>query len=327
MLTRPELLFVLVAVFLYQTNDRPSRFRSIAIALAGFAAIVGPWLLFSFREFGTVIPNTVLVKAGGTQPLTVVRSLSAVSRILQFYVSSMGVLVVAMLTYPLLGRRLEGKPIGFHVAHVVLMISIPLIYLTIAVRGGEGITFRYAAPTIPVLILGGSLCFDRILSRYHSRKVLLVVLAFTVMSMSNISLSILHLPFLKTSVWYVESVLGGYGKWLNQNAAPNDTIACYDVGAIAYYSRRPVVDLIGLNSIEAFPLRHLSGPEGFKNWNALHKYRVRWFVTELYADGDRMVRQLDLPYRICLEEKVPDYLFSFSSRRIERPIYLLELLR
>jgi hypothetical protein len=36
------------------------------------------------------------------------------------------------------------------------------------------------------------------------------------------------------------------GRWLAVNTAPTDTIACFDVGAIKYYSGRRVVDLGGL---------------------------------------------------------------------------------
>ena len=41
------------------------------------------------------------------------------------------------------------------------------------------------------------------------------------------------------------------GEWLAEHTAPNERIAFVEVGAVAFYSRRPVYDLLGLTSPEA----------------------------------------------------------------------------
>jgi hypothetical protein len=36
------------------------------------------------------------------------------------------------------------------------------------------------------------------------------------------------------------------GSWLRRHASPTDSVACVPIGAVGYYSRLPVVDMLGL---------------------------------------------------------------------------------
>lgn len=61
------------------------------------------------------------------------------------------------------------------------------------------------------------------------------MVALVLILAENVPISVLHWPFLKESDRYVEGVMAKYGKWLETNSSPSDTVACYDVGAIADY--------------------------------------------------------------------------------------------
>ena len=45
------------------------------------------------------------------------------------------------------------------------------------------------------------------------------------------------------------------GRWLDRHASPSATLAVNDIGAIAFFSRRPVLDLMGLVTPEILPYR------------------------------------------------------------------------
>lgn len=45
-------------------------------------------------------------------------------------------------------------------------------------------------------------------------------------------------------------------KWIETNASPAEVIASHDVGAIGYFTKRPVIDLVGLVTPEIYPLLH-----------------------------------------------------------------------
>jgi 4-amino-4-deoxy-L-arabinose transferase-like glycosyltransferase len=51
----------------------------------------------------------------------------------------------------------------------------------------------------------------------------------------------------------IEGEMVRVARWLDANAAPSDLIAAHDIGAIGYFSRRPLLDLAGLISPEVIP--------------------------------------------------------------------------
>jgi hypothetical protein len=66
------------------------------------------------------------------------------------------------------------------------------------------------------------------------------------------------------------------GRWLGAHTAPNATIGAHDVGAIAYYSNRRIVDMAGLVTPEVVP--HLRKPDYFAYLDSLF---ARDHVTHL----------------------------------------------
>ena len=56
------------------------------------------------------------------------------------------------------------------------------------------------------------------------------------------------------------------GVWLKENTATGATVAISDVGAVAYYSERPVLDMFGLND------RHIASKKGRMHYKADPRY-------------------------------------------------------
>jgi hypothetical protein len=57
---------LLVAAILYQLEGWRGKIRAVFAALAGFLAVVLPWALYAFREFGTLFPNSGARKLVGS---------------------------------------------------------------------------------------------------------------------------------------------------------------------------------------------------------------------------------------------------------------------
>jgi hypothetical protein len=56
-----------------------------------------------------------------------------------------------------------------------------------------------------------------------------------------------------TDVSIIEGEMVSVARWLDAHAAPGDLIAAHDIGAIGYFTRRPLLDLAGLVSPEVIP--------------------------------------------------------------------------
>jgi hypothetical protein len=114
---------------------------------------------------------------------------------------------------------------------------------------------RYEIPVIPVLIvfgIGGTAAllrlsdtriWARVLSRAAALSVAITLLAFVVVGTRAYA----------TDVSIIEREMVSVARWLDANAAPGDLIAAHDVGAIGYFTRRPLLDLAGLVNPEVIP--------------------------------------------------------------------------
>jgi hypothetical protein len=56
-----------------------------------------------------------------------------------------------------------------------------------------------------------------------------------------------------TDVSIIEGEMVSVARWLDIHAAPGDLIAAHDIGAIGYFTQRPLLDLAGLVSPEVIP--------------------------------------------------------------------------
>ena len=173
---------------------------------------------------------------------------------------------------------------------------VPAVYFVNQLRGGVELTYRYAAPTLPLIAVVGWLGVDRLVAkigRHSIRRTVLVALA-AIAVVGNVGMSILHLPFLVRSNRYVKGVLVEYGQWLDDNAAPTDVVAAYDVGALAYFAHRPVLDLVGLNST-----RGHSASQGSSQRTCCLRFPYRHFARTTWS---RCRRCLSLPTQRCCRD-------------------------
>ncbi len=324
-LLRPEMAYLPVILLIAQLATKAPPWRIASMVLGG-AAIVAPWLLYAGTTFGQVVPVTVTVKQGILQP-----SLGGIAQSLW----TVGSFVLASNAFELLALGLGaalvllapkgGKSAARWLLPLGIVVGLLLTYTANQAFGGERISYRYAAPILPSLVLVGGICAERLAAIFIDRRslnALARIVALMLILSSNAALDYLHLPFLRRSLNYVENVCSKYGVYLNKHANKDDKIACYDVGAIGFYSDRHILDLIGLVSPETLHLRVTAA--NVNDISALPLLKPRFYVLPWLGDSRLILAKLP-PHRVLFWDTVYSYRMSWSTDNTPRQTALLRL--
>ena len=284
-LTRPEgyLLFALsmidsalrIAYCVFRVPCRASRnthhasrftfhVSRLVLPILLFAAIVLPYLLFSLRTSGHLLPNTYHAKA--VVDLFPDRDfLSVAARylildnplLLPFYVWGVFVLLFPALSGSAVADK--GSPKRYASLLGLWSAGLPLVYAWLhAVLYQHG---RYLIPLIPcnaVIGVVGLLEVNQLARRrgwtFIPARAVALVCVLVVLGTAW------RLPTVaRLYAWNVDNINHMHvalGHWLAEHTPPGAVLALNDIGAIAYVSERPVVDLAGLVTPEVVPLLH-----------------------------------------------------------------------
>jgi tetratricopeptide (TPR) repeat protein len=250
-LTRPDaplFAFGWFAVRVLDTAFRPGPLRDpdgmrgIARDLAIFAAPLVPFFLWKFFYYGDILPNTYYAKGGFSLPylqrgfneaLLHLKTLGAWG--------AMPLLAIASIRHPVHGRMLGS---------LGAILALACVYV-IAVGGDVLPVFRLWMPVVPLgcaLVAIGALQIAQWAAKsMHGRRAAwatgLILVLWT-------GWSVVH-----NDSWIGRQhrlyVIGGMkdratAMWLRQNVPPGEPIAATAVGALAYISERPVIDMLGL---------------------------------------------------------------------------------
>jgi hypothetical protein len=258
-LSRPEgyLLFALAMVdFSLQVCKSASlqvgwrRLPWLPVGL--FAAIVLPYLVFSLRTSGHLLPNTYHAKTVAVFSFDL-DFVSVAARylildnplLLPFYVLGIGAL---FRQATLLSLWSVGLPLVY-----AFLVDYTMLY-----QHG-----RYLMPLIPcnaVVGIAGLLEARRLARRRGWRwcgspatlAALIIVLVIAGTAWRLPTMASLY-------AWNVDNINQMHvalGRWAAENTPPGAILALNDIGAITYFSERPVVDLAGLITPEVVPILH-----------------------------------------------------------------------
>jgi hypothetical protein len=272
-LTRPEgvLLVGLVGLALLWQAWCKARWQGILAVVAyglAFAIVISPWLAFNLRVSGQLLPNTFYAKQAEYRALLFLPIWNRLVRILlptltgaQFLLIP-GLLWAALRPHPSTPSRTTHhvSPFIFHLSrstsNTLPFLWWLLTFLAYALRLPVNYQHgRYLIPTIPVLILygvGGTLrllrldleqVWRRVLGRSLLLATLLLLLAFWVLGARAYA----------DDTNFIEGEMVAVAHWLNANTAPDALIAVHDIGAVGYFTQRPLLDLAGLITPEVVP--------------------------------------------------------------------------
>lgn len=257
-LTRPECLLLIPLVWL----ARPITIRRTLVFAIVIGALLAPWVAFNLRTSGSPLPATASAKIEGglVGALSGTRD-SLVTALIQrpwtFEVEWVRWLWSIDVLLPILilpGLWMLWRTCGRAAAPALILVLHPIGMAILAPYRGPGFQEgRYSIQLLPLAIAVAMAAGAAAPDRWRGR-------AARVVALGLIAGVLWALPAAATRyAWAVQNIDAmqvSLGRWIDANTPRDATIALNDVGAIAYVSRRPVVDVMGLVTPAIIPYRH-----------------------------------------------------------------------
>jgi len=252
---RPEAVTLLapigVAAGLDSGKPPKIRLKHLLLSFAGFSLFFGTYLGFNRWLAGAWWPNTFYAKQAEYSALQEIPLLSRLVE--QFSPLMAGVLIALMpgfifLIYRSLKQRdwvlLSGA--AWALGHVgMYALRLPVIY-----QHG-----RYVIPAIPLFVVLGFVGTFQLVSTLRGERTKWLLSRVW----GGVIIGFLGLFWLLGIRAYLDDValidgeMVAAAAWLADNTAEDDLIAAHDIGAIGYFTKRPIVDLAGLVSPDVIP--------------------------------------------------------------------------
>lgn len=253
-LTRPEGV-LLAAVFILVRCAQPvatqrRRLAPLLWSAGAYAAIVIPHEVWRVLYYGYPLPNTFYAKTGSATPEVLGRGWVY----LQFFVYenwlpvALGSVGVAVFV------------VGWRRSGVLAALALYLVFLAVYVLwiGGDHFPgWRFLVPVVAPLLLLGQEAARRLL-RWLPRSTLPRTATYTLLIAGTLAYGVSMWEQMQPDSYTVETTRlhaayverwGSAGLWLRDNTSPDTVTAAKGAGAIAYYSRRPTIDMFGLSDL------------------------------------------------------------------------------
>jgi hypothetical protein len=286
-LTRPEgiILLGLVGLAMLIVQPQGSFTRLLlwgAVALVSFFAVLAPYLIINLQITGGLMPDTAAAKRAG---IPAQFALPYLTRVRQMVVALLGgahtLLVPGMSMYLIqLVRRRDRN---------ALLYAVPLIW-------GVGLFFvyagylpapyhhgRYVMPAVPSLVITGMVGTAWLLQA--GQKSLVGRVLTRALAIST-ALAFVYFGFVagpmayRTDVRIIEEEMVTAAHWIAENLPPDDMIVLHDIGAVGYFSPRPILDVAGLITPDIVP--YIGDIDGV--WQFIYERDARYiagFVDQL----------------------------------------------
>ena len=230
-----------------------------------FVLVFGSWFAWRWNYFGLPLPNTFYAKGqGGLHSI-----IDGTQYVLDFLRDGGGPLFFGVSLSPLvLGNMRPATWLALTV------LAAYLLFVVIA--GGDWMwNYRFLSHVLPILAALVSAGAALILARFVERSwqtlgmyaVLSLLLLATFIGMGNTELRMARivLPAVRSHN-YLSQNYEEIGLWLKEQTPVDSKVAISDVGAIAYFSERHIIDMFGLND------RHIASIKGRMHYKTDPKY-------------------------------------------------------
>jgi len=232
-MTRQEILLlgiilILTDIFFHRNLKR------VVLLLSTFVLIFFPYFIIRWMYYGYMLPNTFYVKVSGG-------GMSIINRGMEYLIYNLSklnlvILIVTSLILFLVKNRFSISK--FEKSYlksicITIIISTILYSLYIIKVGGDVFNERFIIHYLPLYIL----CILIFVS--YNKSLLFVFSLFITGSL-----------FFTAPTFPNSTHLTGWatlGKYINSISKPGDSLATDAAGALAYYSKLPTYDILGLN--------------------------------------------------------------------------------
>ncbi|MCH8066613.1 MAG: hypothetical protein IIC90_12440 [Chloroflexi bacterium] len=283
-MTRPEGLIAagVTGLFvLFDAATMPNRRQGIARAVSWggvFLAIYGSYFLWRFTYYDYLLPNTFYAKV---EPNSVL-----FSRGLEYvYDGGLRVLLLPMFVGAAI---LLTRPKLRHDA-VYLIVLCGTMVTAVVFEGGDFIGHsRFLVPVLPLIFLGGLAGFALLLKNLAPRPAAAALIATVALGLGGLTLlQDAHDPNIAV-VREGNRERQLLGTWLSEHTPENYTVGAFAVGAVAYYTERDVLDLLGMNDVV---IAHTEIPRIGRGVPGHERYNIDYVFAErpeviVVSDGE-----------------------------------------
>lgn len=276
---------------------RPYRTRSFAVAACVYLLIVMPYMLFCLATNGHLFPNTYYAKLN--ENFLTDRSifmLNALGMHLDYphsiFIGLAPVGILALMIFTYTGWHWRNRLIAWgrilYLWPVALVVHGMLFNPSLLPHFG-----RYLMPLIPFSIILSATGFEMLIELLEVRLSLRTAHKIAVIfALIFIGAGAMTVPrwvnHATRSIDNINRLHVRTGKWIANNTPPDAVIATHDVGAIAFYGQRKVIDVLGLVSTD-----------------------ITQIVIDLTRHGEGAINAYDILMYVA--ERKPDYLAGFPS--------------
>lgn len=244
-LVRPEgmVLLGLVGIDLLWKlrSDWQKVIREYLLVSAGWLLLVMPYFVFNYALSGSILPNTFGAKTNayiGSGLLTYFQA----SFQQVFLVGPLFLLLPGLILVPKNQRRLLIWPL---VLFGLYAFRLPVTYHHA----------RYLMPIIPFLAICGISGIARIMIWLQQQRLPIVARSLPyILGLGLLASWVNGIQTYQFDLKFINDEQVRIGQWLAINAPPDALIATHDIGAIAYFGERKILDTAGLISPEFVPI-------------------------------------------------------------------------
>ena len=266
--TRPESVLVAGTIGLYQLSlVRERGWKPFFVLLSACAVSFLGLIAFRFAYFGHLHPNTYYAKSGA--PFAAVPR--GIGYLRQYLGDHEGVMLFGI---PLMCCLIWGS-----LRERALALASVLLWSAVVVAGGDGLPmYRFALAPLPLIaVLQASLLARAVATAGPATKSLgLAACAVTLLVGAHLTLPLAP-PRYGLFKFQKEVEIPRWtavGKFLKDAAPADASFACVPIGAVAFYSERTCLDMMGLTDAH---IAHREMPNVGKGW-AGHEKRDGQYI-------------------------------------------------
>jgi len=262
-LTRPEgvLLAGLVGLWLLLIRPQGSLMKVLQWGIASavsFIMVLLPYLLLNLQLTGGLLPNTAGAKfQQHAILLTLPYHQRIINLLIPIFAGAQILLIPGIVAFLVWVWRKQGLGRNRWFFLLPLVWAAALIALYAARLPAPYQHGRYVIPALPALILTG--CIGVVWLLHVSRRWLLtrvasraIMIAFALITLQ---FALINGPQInRVDVQIINQEMVATAHWIDANIPPDDLLAIHDIGAVGYFTPRPMLDIAGLVSPELVTL-------------------------------------------------------------------------
>jgi arabinofuranosyltransferase len=235
-LIRPEGVLVFIIIILHKLFFKKDKLKDCLFSLAGFIALLLPFLLFKILYYKDILPNSFYAKTGFS--LDYIKSGLEYFWLFSKHYALWGILYLLPILFY---KSFDEKQKLF-----VLFTYVYTVYVII-IGGDVLMVHRFFLPVLPFLYLFYTFSIGKLFLMIRKRSLGILLSVLLIFLLSALTL----LPYkwitqvrksekilVEKMTFWAESLNGFYGS--------NFTIAASTIGALSYYLDAKVIDMLGL---------------------------------------------------------------------------------